>query len=91
MPHDTNLVEIKEGDEVVIRYIVRQISRGSEFCNCQMESVNGRKPDGLPESYCGNLSVAEKVKPTAKGQAKVFEIEARGPDAWNSFKYPAAT
>lgn len=72
MPHDAHGNLIVPGDEVLIRYRVKSVSPQEGFCNCQLESINGRKPDGAKETYCGNISVCELVPPS------LFEKEDDG-------------
>jgi hypothetical protein len=48
MPHDKNGVEVKVGDEVVMRFKVTRIYSTEEMCNAQLSSVIGMAPVGTP-------------------------------------------
>jgi len=78
MPHDQHGTPLKPGDEVIIRYIVKDIQPGVDYCNCHLESVHGRLPDGLTEGFSGNISVCERVMlPTHAGTARKEEMASR--------------
>lgn len=62
MPHDKNNQLLKVGDEVVVRFKIKSLCEGEEFCNVTLETVDGRKPDGLKETWSAvNTAVAELV------------------------------
>lgn len=56
--HDRNGTALKVGDVVSIDYIITDVSPGPDHCNICARSVEGRKPDGLKESFAGNSAVA---------------------------------
>ena len=62
MPHDVNNNLLAEGDEVILRAKVKSIQTGEDYCNVTIESVHGRRPDGLKESVSAiNTGVLEKI------------------------------
>ena len=62
MPHDVNNNLLAEGDEVILRAKVKSIQAGEDYCNVTIESVHGRRPDGLKESVSAiNTGVLEKI------------------------------
>lgn len=67
MPHDVNNNLLEVGDEVIVRAKVTSIQTGEEYCNVTIQSVNGRKPDGMQEMFCLNAAVLEKVSSQSGG------------------------
>lgn len=61
MPHDRNGKEIRVGDEVLLRAKVTQVWAGEDYCNITIESITGRKPDGLSDTAVLNAAVLEVV------------------------------
>lgn len=62
MPHDINGNLLQPGDEALIRVKVLSVNEGEDYCNCQLETVHGRKPDGLKETFGSvNTAILEKV------------------------------
>lgn len=47
--HDKNGNELKVGDTVMVPMTITSISPGEEYCNCTLETVYGRRPDGAKE------------------------------------------
>lgn len=61
MPHDVNNKELKVGDRVLIPAVVTHIDAGEDYCNVSLETVHGRRPDGLKECISAiNTGVLEK-------------------------------
>lgn len=48
--HDKNGTPLKEGDIVLVPFKVQNLYPGDEYCNCSLESVFGRRPDGSKET-----------------------------------------
>ena len=62
MPHDVKNNLLQPGDEVIFRGVVKSVQPTEEYCNVTIESVHGRRPDGLKELiYSINTGVLEKV------------------------------
>jgi hypothetical protein len=62
MPHDVKNNLLSVGDEVLVRCKVTALCEGEDYCNVTMESVHGRRPDGLKETlYSINTGVVEKA------------------------------
>jgi hypothetical protein len=60
--HDKNGQPLKVGDIVVVKCVVKEVSATPDFCNCQLETVEGRRPDGKKETiYAINTGVVEKL------------------------------
>lgn len=69
MPHDVNGKVLAVGDEVILRAKVTTVCPGEEYCNISIESVHGRKPDGLKETMSAiNAAVLEKVESITNGR-----------------------
>lgn len=48
--HDKNGTELKVGDIVLVPAVITSLSAGTEeYCNVSIETVHGRRPDGLKE------------------------------------------
>jgi hypothetical protein len=62
MPHDVKGRELKVGDRVMLPAVVTNVQTGEDFCNCEIVSAHGRRPDGLKEHiYAINTGVLERV------------------------------
>ncbi|MGB7158549.1 MAG: hypothetical protein WBD40_10820 [Tepidisphaeraceae bacterium] len=59
--HDANGTELKVGDRVVIPGVVKSVSPGADYCNVQVETTLGRRPDGQKESFSA-INTAQLVK-----------------------------
>lgn len=57
MSHDRNGTTLNVGDTVTLELVITAIQAGADYCNVNAQSVDGRKPDGLKEHYCGNTAV----------------------------------
>lgn len=55
--HDMNGTPLKVGDRVTVEYVINGVSDVEGYCNISANSVHGRKPDGIPESFSGNSAV----------------------------------
>jgi hypothetical protein len=55
--HDRNGTPLKVGDIVTLELKITQVNSATDYCNVNAESVDGRKPDGLKEYFCGNTAV----------------------------------
>jgi hypothetical protein len=56
--HDKNGSELKLGDTVLIPARITQLSPGEDYCNVQLETLHGRRPDGMKETiYAINTGV----------------------------------
>ncbi len=47
--HDANGKELKVGDAVMISATITQLSATEDYCNVNLETERGRRPDGLKE------------------------------------------
>ena len=62
--HDAKKRELKVGDLVLIPAKVMAISPGDDYCNCTLESVFGRRPDGSKEIMTSvNTGVTLRANP----------------------------
>ena len=56
--HDRNDTPLKVGDCVLIEGVISNLSESTpDYCNVTVQSVVGRKPDGLQETLCINTNV----------------------------------
>lgn len=56
--HDRNGTLLKQGDVVMVPMTVKTLNEGEDFCNLSLESLHGRRPDGLKEQvYAINTGV----------------------------------
>lgn len=63
MPHDVKNNLLSVGDEVLVRCKVTVIHEGEDYCNVELETVHGRRPDGMKERfYALNTGVLEKAE-----------------------------
>ena len=64
MPHDNSNQKLQVGDEVIVKFVIKSLTEGEEFCNVTLETVRGRRPDGAKETWSAvNTGVVELVKP----------------------------
>lgn len=50
--HDVNGTPLKKGDHVLIPCVITDLSDGTEeFCNVDVETEFGRRPDGRTEKF----------------------------------------
>lgn len=47
--HDRNGTPLKVGDTVLIPAVVTSLGGGEDYCNVGVETVHGRRPDGMKE------------------------------------------
>lgn len=50
--HDAKKRPLKEGDFVLIPARIAKLHPGDDFCNVDLESIFGRRPDGAKERIC---------------------------------------
>lgn len=50
--HDINGTPLAEGDNVLIPAKIKKLHGGEEFCNVDLETTVGRRPDGEKEMIC---------------------------------------
>lgn len=50
MAHDRFNRLLKVGDVVLVPMVVKDIFATEEYCNCFLESIYGRRPDGHKET-----------------------------------------
>lgn len=78
MPHDVNGKLLRVGDRVTILAIVTSLSTAEDFCNVDLETVHGRRPDGLREHLSAiNTGVLELVEAEADAKPRVPERNVR--------------
>jgi len=60
--HDRNGKLLSVGDWICLHGKITECSPGDDFCNCEIESIYGRRPDGAKEKIGGiNTGVLTKV------------------------------
>jgi len=56
--HDRNGTLLKNGDVVTVKAVVTNLSTEEGYCNVQLLTVDGRRPDGQKETiYAINTAV----------------------------------
>lgn len=67
--HDRNGTPLKIGDWVMLEAVVTELYTGEDYCNVTIESVHGRRPDGMKEHVSaintGVLTLLERAKEDA--------------------------
>lgn len=83
MPHDSKGRLLVKGARVLIPAIITEIQTGETHCNVSVESVLGRRPDGLKERFgCFNTGVllrAENEDLNTDDIAWAFDSGSPGP------------
>lgn len=69
MPHDKNGVELKKGDEVLMRMKVLEVYPQQEACNVTLEAIGGPKHEYHPQLTC-NTRLVEKIEQDAPDPEK---------------------
>lgn len=49
--HDRNGTPLKVGDLVMIPGKITTLQAGEDYCNVGVETVHGRRPDGMKETF----------------------------------------
>lgn len=64
--HDANGTPLGLGDTVYIPAKITQLNEGEDYCNVYVESIYGRRPDGMKETISaintGVMILHEKAK-----------------------------
>ena len=55
--HDARGKELKVGDIVLIPARIRELYTSEDYCNVSAESLLGRRPDSMKESFSINTAV----------------------------------
>jgi hypothetical protein len=58
--HDRNGTPLKKGDVVLIPAVITELQSGEDYCNVSLETVHGRRPDGVKE-YFGAINTGVLV------------------------------
>ena len=59
--HDANGTPLQKGDRILIPGIITSLNPVEDFCNVAVETVLGRRPDGLKEMFHA-INTAQLVK-----------------------------
>jgi hypothetical protein len=66
--HDINGAELKVNDVVMIPCRITALSPGDDFCNVSLETLYGRRPDGMKETmYAINTGVTVLMERAKNG------------------------
>lgn len=69
--HDRNGTPLKKGDVVLIPVVITELNGSEDYCNVSLQSVHGRRPDGLKEHFSaintGVLVLHESAKTEQAG------------------------
>lgn len=64
--HDRNGTPLKKGDKVLIPAVITELCGEEGYCNVSVETVHGRRPDGMKEQISaintGVLVLLEKAE-----------------------------
>ncbi len=64
MPHDAKGKALSVGDIVFIPARITEIDPGEDYCNARIETLFGRRPDGLKEKWSAfNTAVLIRARP----------------------------
>ncbi len=75
--HDAKGRELKVGDQVVLIGKITLVSPEEGYCNCQVESGYGRRPDGLREYlHAINTGVLLRANPGEDGDSLFGDLPA---------------
>jgi hypothetical protein len=62
MPHDQFGKPLQPGDVVNIPCVIKSISSEEGYCNVELETLHGRRPDGHKDTFSAlNTAQVEKV------------------------------
>ena len=76
--HDAKSRPLTVGDKVMIAATVTRLSPTEEYCNVDLETVRGRRPDGAKESiHAINTGVLFRAN-EGDDNADAFEVPAAG-------------
>ncbi len=59
--HDANGTPLRKGDRVLIPGIITELSVSDEYCNVNVETELGRRPDGVKETFHA-INTAQLIK-----------------------------
>jgi hypothetical protein len=76
MPHDKFGKVVEVGQEVIVRFRVTGVSQTEEYCNCNIESIEGMPPTGAK---------------TSLGAINTKQVEVVKAADWRSADEPAST
>ena len=64
MPHDAHNKVLSVGDVVFVPARITKIFTGEDYCNAEIETLFGRRPDGLKEKWSAfNTAVLVRARP----------------------------
>lgn len=60
--HDRCGNPLAKGDKVIIEAVITELYPTEDYCNVQLQTLHGRRPDGQKETiYSINTAVLDKV------------------------------
>lgn len=66
--HDRLGNALKVGDQVKIDCVIKSVSPGEDYCNVTLETLYGRRPDGMKETISAiNTGVTELTAELVEG------------------------
>lgn len=60
MPHDKHGKQLHDGDEVIIRAVVKEVMTGDEYCNVNLETAEAMFPGDHKSTIVLNTRQVEK-------------------------------
>lgn len=51
--HDRNGTELRTGDRVLVECTIAELSPSEDYCNVDLETISGRRPDQHKERISG--------------------------------------
>ncbi len=69
--HDANGTQLAVGDRVIIPAVIEKLHEGEEYCNVELTTTLGRRPDGDKERvYLAAMNTGVLVK-VSGGQVRL--------------------
>lgn len=72
--HDAKGRPLKAGDLVLVPCRIKQTYATEDFCNVTLESVYGRRPDGMVETI-GGINTAVTLRANAGDENDITELQ----------------
>ena len=76
MPHTMQGAELQVGDEVIMRFVVKNVMTNEEYCNVTLESVEKLYPGNYPTTLGAvNTKQTEKIEMSMSSDGKRLAYE----------------
>lgn len=81
MPHDHNGALLREGDRVIVSFIVKSLTAEEGYCNCTLVTELGRRPDEQKETWYAvntGVTVLAPAEPLGQPDSSAFSSDFGG-------------